>query len=115
MVSYLFLLCKSRFRQGHPSYPPFGVPGMASGSYPPSNDYTYYSKFSTASQRMKKQLTQRCTWKCTALLLLIMCVALLACTVYFAAIRFAIRPVAQGEAPFRCVRKAVELIGHISE
>ncbi|XP_076467550.1 teneurin-3-like isoform X4 [Babylonia areolata] len=74
-------------RPGH-SYPPFGVgvvPGMASGSYPPSNDYTYYSKFSTASQRMKKQLSQRCTWKCTALLLLIMCVALLACTVYFAA------------------------------
>ena len=57
---------------------------MPPGSYPPSNDYTYYSKFSTASHRMKKQLSQRCTWKCTALLLLIMCVALLACTVYFA-------------------------------
>ncbi|XP_070197746.1 teneurin-m-like isoform X2 [Littorina saxatilis] len=71
-------------RQGS-NYPQFGVPTMPPGSYPPSNDYTYYSKFSTASHRMKKQLSQRCTWKCTALLLLIMCVALLACTVYFAA------------------------------
>nr|KAG5705432.1 hypothetical protein BaRGS_004559 [Batillaria attramentaria] len=71
-------------RQGS-NYPQFGVPSMPPGSYPPSNDYTYYSKFSTASHRMKKQISQRCTWKCTALLLLIMCVALLACTVYFAA------------------------------
>ncbi|KAK7495283.1 hypothetical protein BaRGS_00013465 [Batillaria attramentaria] len=70
-------------RQGS-NYPQFGVPSMPPGSYPPSNDYTYYSKFSTASHRMKKQISQRCTWKCTALLLLIMCVALLACTVYFA-------------------------------
>ncbi|XP_076447152.1 teneurin-m-like [Babylonia areolata] len=66
-------------------YPQFGVARIPPGSYPPSNDYTDYSKFSGTSHCMKKQLSQRCTWKCTALLLLIMCVALLACTVYFAA------------------------------
>ncbi|XP_071087575.1 teneurin-m-like isoform X3 [Haliotis cracherodii] len=67
------------------TFPQFGVPSIPMGTYPPSQDYGYYSKFSSASHRMKKQLKQRCTWKCTALILLIMCVALLACTVYFAA------------------------------
>ncbi|XP_012942084.1 teneurin-a, partial [Aplysia californica] len=69
------------------AYPPFGVPPSIppGGSYTPSQDYRYYSKFSSAGSRMKKKLRQRCTWRCTAFILLIMCVALLACTGYFAA------------------------------
>ncbi|XP_041356776.1 teneurin-m-like isoform X3 [Gigantopelta aegis] len=67
------------------TFPQFGMPTIPMGGYPPAPDYGYYSKFSSASHRMKKKLKQRCTWKCTALILLIVCVALLACTVYFAA------------------------------
>ncbi|KAK6173150.1 hypothetical protein SNE40_016661 [Patella caerulea] len=66
------------------AYPQFGLPTIPMGAYPPPTDYNYYSKFSSASNRMKKHLKQRCTWRCTALILLMTCVALLACTVYFA-------------------------------
>ncbi|XP_059169179.1 teneurin-m-like isoform X2 [Physella acuta] len=66
------------------SYPQFGItPSIPAGSY--QQDYRYYSKFSSAGNRMQKKLQQRCTWRCTALILLVMCVGLLACTVYFAA------------------------------
>ncbi|GFR86617.1 teneurin-m-like isoform X7 [Elysia marginata] len=72
------------------AYPQFGVPPNMppgpGGSYPPSSqDYRYYSsKFSSAGSRMQKKLRQRCTWPCTAIILLLLCVALLACTGYFA-------------------------------
>uniref|UniRef100_A0A2C9KDD1 EGF-like domain-containing protein n=1 Tax=Biomphalaria glabrata TaxID=6526 RepID=A0A2C9KDD1_BIOGL len=66
------------------AFPQFGAaPSIPPGNY--SQEYRYYSKFGSAGSRMHKKLQQRCTWRCTALVLLILCVGLLACTVYFAA------------------------------
>ncbi|CAE1311576.1 Teneurin-a,Teneurin-4,Teneurin-m,Tenascin [Acanthosepion pharaonis] len=71
------------------TFPQFGATANTTVSaYPPAapQEYTVcYSKFSNASHRVKKQLKQRCSWKCMALLLLIISVALLACVAYFAA------------------------------
>ncbi|XP_063415376.1 teneurin-m-like isoform X2 [Mytilus trossulus] len=55
------------------------------GGYPPpvTDDY-YYSKFNCTGKHMKK-LQRGCTWRCTALVLVAICVVLLACTLYFAA------------------------------
>lgn len=75
----------SRFRHAF-SHPQFSCPQTVAPGYPPhmSPDYGYYTKFNCASHHMKKKLQQRCSWKCTALLLVVICVALLACTAYFA-------------------------------
>ncbi|XP_029639322.1 teneurin-m isoform X3 [Octopus sinensis] len=69
------------------TFPQFAATATTVTTYPPPpQDYTVcYSKFSNASHRVKKQLKQRCSWKCMALLLLIISVALLACVAYFAA------------------------------
>ncbi|KAK3582840.1 hypothetical protein CHS0354_039985 [Potamilus streckersoni] len=62
-----------------------GTPTVAIGyPHPMPQDYLYYSKFSSTKHQWKKKLQQRCSWRCFALILLFLCVALLACVAYFA-------------------------------
>lgn len=63
-----------------------GTPTIPMAAYPVSMtaEPGYYSKFSNASHRMKKHIERRCSWRCTALIFLILCVAMLACVAYFA-------------------------------
>ena len=51
-----------------------------------NHDCGYYTKFSCTSHQMKKKLAQRCSWKMTSFILVIVCVALLACALVFAGI-----------------------------
>ena len=56
---------------------------LMSGYNPQLNDDYYYSKFKCTGKHMKK-LQRGCSWRCTALVLVAVCVILLACTMYFA-------------------------------
>ncbi|XP_060065187.1 teneurin-m-like [Ylistrum balloti] len=53
--------------------------------YPQHMSQDYYSKFSNTSHRMKEKLEKRCSWKWTAVILMVICVILLACAACFGA------------------------------
>ena len=66
------------------THPGFACPQqhLMAGYPPPMTDDYYYSKFNCTGKHMKK-LQRGCSWRCTALILVAVCVILLACTLYF--------------------------------
>ncbi|KAK3100005.1 hypothetical protein FSP39_013415 [Pinctada imbricata] len=71
----------------HSTFPCQQVVAMSPNQHV-NHDCGYYTKFSCTSHQMKKKLAQRCSWKLTSFILVIVCVALLACALVFAVLKF---------------------------
>ncbi|XP_074650354.1 teneurin-m-like [Tubulanus polymorphus] len=73
------------------TYPSMVIPNpsVPVPSYSPvQNDFRHYSKFTNASYRVKKQIKQKCSWRCTGIILLLLLVVMAACLAYLTALSF---------------------------